>query len=314
MRALGAVGIAGMLAAIAVTAAIVILGAPVADAASGHSRPVDRASRVFGVAGTVTYSARGSDALIAGTTVPPAPDGGCSQSTRYLHSSASYTFTGHYSGQLSSVEPHTKLSAKLLGLAGTSGCNNTEQPATTFACTATPTHFDDERTEVSEGMVMLSLYTRIQTGPERRVDAEPCFSDSDPVPLVPNNDYLEVGGTFAFPLSEIEKTRRISITLDSQKAVNCLEDDMLVLPAHTKVCVDSNNAKNARCDVFVVPAGGTAPCAIMNDWVEKVTFNLSQVCAIQATARATHRPLAPTCATGTNVLKTAINHGRLSSP
>jgi hypothetical protein len=298
MRVLRAVGVACTLAAVVVTAVTVISGGPVADAASGHSWLAGGVKRIFGV---------------AGTTVPPAPDGGCSQSTRYLRSKASYTFTGHYSGQLSSVEPHTKLSAKLLGLAGTSGCKTTGQAGTTFACTATPTHFDDETAEVSGGMVMLSLYTRIQTGPERRVDAEPCFSDSDPVPLVPNNDYLEVGGTFAFPLSEIEKTRRISVTLDSQKAVDCLEDDMLVLPAHTKVCVDSNNAKNARCDVFVVPAGGSAPCAITNDWVEKITFNLSQVCARQAAARATQRPLAPTCVTGTNVLKTAINQRGPSS-
>jgi hypothetical protein len=309
MRVLRSVGVLYILAAVVATAWLGVSGGPVADAASGDSRPADGANRIFGVAGTITYSAHGSDTLIAGTTVPPGPDGGCSESTSSLSSSTSYTFTGRYSGQLPGV-PHTKLSAKLLGLAGTSGCNNTGQTGTSFACTATPTHFDDERAEVSGGMVMLSLDTRIQTGPERRVDAEPCFSDSEPVPLLPNNDYLEVGGTFAFPLSQIEKTRRISVTLDSQKAVNCLEDGMLVLPARTKVCVDSTNAKNARCDVFAVPVGGSATCAITNDWVEKVRFNLSQVCALQAAARATESPLAPTCVTGTNVLGSASNQTR----
>jgi hypothetical protein len=306
------VGVAGTLAAVIAVAVIVMSGGPVADAASGGSRPADGANHIFGVAGTVTYSAHGSDALIAGTTVPPDSDGGCSQSTSYLRSSAFYTFTGRYSGQLSGVEPHTKLSAKLLGLAGTSGCDNTGQAGTTFACTATPTHSDDERTEVRGGMLMLSLSTLIQTGKERRVGAEPCFSDSDPVPLLPTNDYLEVGGTFAFPLSQIERTRRISVTLNSQKAVNCREGDMLLLPAHATVCVDSANAKNARCDVFAVPVGGSASCALTNDWVEKVTFTLSQVCAEQDAARATEKPLAPACVTGTNVLKTAIKQTRPS--
>jgi hypothetical protein len=303
MRVSRATGVALTLTAIAATAAILISGGPVADAASGHGRLAHGFSHVFGVAGTVTYSGHGSDALIAGTTVPPGPDGGCSESTSYLKTTDSYGFSGYYSGQLSSVQPHTKLSAKLLGLAGTSGCNTTGQAGTTYACTASATNYGDERLEVSGGIVRLSLYFLIQTGPERRVDAEPCFVNGGGVPLLPNDAYLEIGGTFAFPLSQIEKTRRISVTLDSHKAVNCLDDDMLVLPAHATVCVDSTNAKNARCNVFSVPVGGSASCAITNDWVEKVTFHLSQVCAMSDAARAARETLAPVCVTGTNVLK-----------
>jgi hypothetical protein len=275
MRALRTAGIALTLAAALVTAVIVLTGGSAADAASGHSR-APQAGHVDGVVGTVTYSGHGDDTLIAGTTVPPGPDGGCSASTRYQKTTDTYSLSGHYSGQLGSVRPRTKVRAKLLGLEGTSGCDTTGQAGTAFACTATPTIAGSELAEVSGGRVRLSVYTLIQPGPERATDGEPCVNDVFEVPLVPNAAYLEVGGTFAFPLAQIEKTRRVSVTLNSRRAANCVGSD-LALPAKATVCVDGTNAKNARCDAFAAPAGGSASCATTNSWVEKITFRLSRV-------------------------------------
>ncbi len=129
-----------------------------------------------------------------------------------------------------------------------------------------------------------------------------------PVPLLSNNDDLAVGDTFAFPLSQIAKTRRVSVTLDSQKAVNCLEDDTLVLPAHTQVCVDSTNAKKASCDVFAAPVGESTSCAITTTGRKD---HVPPHPGLRNPSRRPETPLAPTCVTGTNVLKTAAtNAGR----
>jgi hypothetical protein len=295
MRVLRAGSVAGTLAAIALIAAIISSGGTVADAASGHNRLSHGMSHAYDVAGTVTYSGHGNDALIAGTTVPPGPDGGCSASTSHLKTTDSYSLSGHYSGQLGTPEPHPRVSAKLLGLYGTSGCNNTGQAGIALACTATPMISGFEGGEVSGDVVKLSISTLIESGTERRVNGEPCFdAEGSSVPVVPNNDSLEVGGTFTVALSQIEKTRTVSVTLDSQKAVNCVGGE-LALPAHATVCVDPSNAKNARCDVLDAPAGGSASCTITNHWVETITFHLSQVCTMRDAVREAEEPLAPAC-------------------
>jgi hypothetical protein len=114
----------------------------------------------------------------------------------------------------------------------------------------------------------------MQPGTERRINAEPC--DPSDVAVLPNAAYLEVGGTFAFSLAQVEKTHSASVTLDSHRAPLCRGAEF-ALPAHATTCVDRTNARDARCDIPTPPFGGSVSCAETNHWVEKISFHLSRV-------------------------------------
>jgi hypothetical protein len=274
--------IAGVTAVIAVVGTS---GGAVAHTHSSHSGRVHALNHAYGLAGTLAYSAHGSDQEDAATTVPPAgPDGGCTEPPKYLKVTDAYSFHGSYRGDLgaSLIGTKPKASGHLLGLGGTAGCGGPGQgvndAATSYACAGSPRASISTKAGPVHGRWELTVYSLVTSGPQRSSKGEPCADGV--APDLPNGSYLEVGGVISFSLHQLEKHRTLSFTFDSRKAKNCRATSFsdLSLPAHAQTCVDPANAKNGLCHVFPVPAGGSAACDVTSSWVEKVTFHLGQVC------------------------------------